>query len=231
VAGQTNDRQLIHAVVSKLMPSDTSRAQIAALGRHCWTLSAERGHVVASRGERLPGVLVLASGFAKLVLQGSRREGKVLRVVTAGEMFGAESALLGRPAPYDAVSMGDCKLVVIPAQAIFSLMDLEPRFARSVVKMLSEGNFELLAEIEAATLRRGAQRLASYLGSLVPVDAPAGPCTVRLPVSKTVVAARLGLKKETLSRLFRQLAAEGLIEVSRSEITILDRERLGEIAR
>jgi CRP-like cAMP-binding protein len=49
---------------------------------------------------------------------------------------------------------------------------------------------------------------------------------VRLPVSKTLVAARLGVKKETLSRLLRQFAAEGVIEVSRREISILDREAL-----
>ena len=53
---------------------------------------------------------------------------------------------------------------------------------------------------------------------------------MRLPVSKTVVAARLGLKKETLSRLFRQFADDGLIEVSRRDITILDRGRLTETA-
>ena len=48
----------------------------------------------------------------------------------------------------------------------------------------------------------------------------------RLPVSKTLLAARLDMKKETLSRLLRRLAADGLIKVSGREIAILDRERL-----
>ncbi|HEU4923443.1 MAG TPA: helix-turn-helix domain-containing protein, partial [Burkholderiales bacterium] len=71
---------------------------------------------------------------------------------------------------------------------------------------------------------------ASYLGALA--ESPAGngggngSTVVRLPVSKTLVAARLGVKKETLSRLLRQFAAEGVIEVSRREISILDREAL-----
>ena len=231
MAKQTSDRELIHAVLTRLMPfSQTSRTQIAALEKSCWTFSAQRGQVVASRGKPLPGVLVLAYGSAKLVLQRPHREGKVLRVVAAEEIFGEASALLGRTAPYDAVAISDCKLIVMPSAAILSLMDREPGFARSLVKILSEGNLELLDEIQAATLRPGAQRLASYLASLVPADAPPGPCTVRLPVSKTVVAARVGLKKETLSRLFRRLAADGLIAVSRNDITILDRRRLSEIA-
>jgi Bacterial regulatory proteins, crp family. len=53
---------------------------------------------------------------------------------------------------------------------------------------------------------------------------------VHLPVSKSVVAARLGLHRETLSRLLRQFADDGLIAVSRRDIAILDPERLTEVA-
>jgi len=58
-----------------------------------------------------------------------------------------------------------------------------------------------------------------------------GTHTVRLPVSKTLVAARLGITKETLSRLLRSLAERRLIEVSQREIAILDRAALSEMAR
>ena len=226
---QAREQGLIHAVVSRVMPfHDTSSVHIGALEKQCWTFVARAGEVLVKRGDRLPGVCAIAYGSAKLVLQRSHHEGRVLRVVTAGQTFGEATALLGLPAPYDAVALSDSKLVVIPSAAILSLIDREPRFARSVIKILAERNLEVLEEIEASTMRRGAQRLASYLGSLVPPDAPSGPCTVRLPVSKTVVAARLGLKKETLSRLFRQFADDGLIEVSRRDVTILDRRRLTE---
>jgi CRP-like cAMP-binding protein len=52
---------------------------------------------------------------------------------------------------------------------------------------------------------------------------------VRLPVSKTVVAGILGVKKETLSRLLRDLSERRLIAVSRRDITILDRAQLADI--
>jgi len=41
-----------------------------------------------------------------------------------------------------------------------------------------------------------------------------------------VVAAMLGVKKETLSRLLRDLSERRVIAVSRREITILDRAQL-----
>ena len=49
---------------------------------------------------------------------------------------------------------------------------------------------------------------------------------MRLPATKTTVAARLGVKKETLSRMLRQLAAGGVVQVAGREIAILDRAAL-----
>ena len=225
------DAQLVQGVVSRLkLFWGASPEQIAGVVRHCWTLPARAGDVLAKRGERLPGVFAVAYGFAKLALCEPEHEERVLRVVTTGQTFGEASALLGRPAPYEASALSDSKLIVIPSASIFGLIDLEPRFARNVVKVLGERNLELVEELAAATMS-GAQRLASYLHSLVQDGADTSASrTVHLPVSKSVVAARLGLKKETLSRLFRQFAADGLIVVSRRDIEILDAERLTEVA-
>lgn len=71
-----------------------------------------------------------------------------------------------------------------------------------------------------------AQRLARYLATLAGTEAEA-----HLPTSKTVIAARLGMKKETLSRLLRAFAERGVIDMTRRDIRILDRARLAELAR
>ena len=63
-----------------------------------------------------------------------------------------------------------------------------------------------------------------------PVDGN-GQLTARLPATKTLVASRLGMKKETLSRLLHDLASRRLITVSRREIAILDARALRALAR
>ena len=52
----------------------------------------------------------------------------------------------------------------------------------------------------------------------------------RLPATKTAVAARLGVKKETLSRLLHALAARSVIEVRGRDVAILDRAGLAALA-
>lgn len=225
------DLRFAEGVVSNLsLFSGISPSQRAAVAKHCWTLSARRGATLVSRDKPLAGVYALAYGSVKLALRGTDNEERVLRLASPGQTFGEAAALLGRPSRYEALALVDSRLIVIPSAAIFSLIDRAPRFARNMVKRLAERTFELLAEVETATMRRGSQRLASYLDSLAEPATAAGSCTVRLPVTKTLVAARLGVKKETLSRLLRQLAAEGVIAVTRRDIAILDRTRLAERA-
>ena len=208
-----------------------SPSQATAIARRSWILAEERGGCVASRGSRLAGIMLLAYGSVKLALRRASGEERVVRLLSAAQTFGEATALLGKPCPYDAIALSDCKIAVIPAAAVLGLMDNDARFARRIALLLAERNHDLMGELESATLLRSAERLASFLASLSDGNAD-GAYTVSLPVSKTLLAARLGMKKETLSRLLRQLATERVIEaVSQREVRIIDALRLAELAR
>jgi CRP-like cAMP-binding protein len=224
------DQRLMQGLVPRLrifwgVPAES----LGPLIKQSWVLAAARGTNVVQRGARLPGVFALAYGSVKLSLRGDDAEERVVSLVSPGQTFGEAKALLGRAARSDATTLTDSKLVVIPSAAILSLMDREPRFARAMVFVLADRTLDLLAEVESAT-QRGAQRLASYLVALAQGNGDSGD-TVRLPVSKTLVAARLGVKKETLSRLLRELGGRGLISVERREVRILDRIGLAAVTR
>lgn len=206
-----------------------SHAHAAALAPQCKASSARRGELIVRRGAPLPGVLVLSSGTVKLSLRSAEGDERVLRIVVAGEAFGEPTALLGKPCLYDAVALTDARLLNVPVAAILGLVARDRKFARFMVLALSSRSYMVLTELAAATTQRGAQRLAGYLESLQKTNGSRG-ATVQLPVSKTVVAALLGMKKETLSRLLRQFTSEGLIGMTRREIAILDPERLAACA-
>lgn len=224
---QLRDRRLIEGVLAN---SDVFRGvaatHLAALARQCSTIHARPAEVIAAAGARLPGAFAVAYGTVKLAFRANGGEERVFRLVQAGQTFGEPSALLGRPSPYEARALAESKVVVIPAAAIFAAIERDPRGARQLALTLAERNVSLLAEVEASSMLSSAQRLARYLATLAGTEAEA-----HLPTSKTVIAARLGMKKETLSRLLRAFAERGVIDMTRRDITILDRERLAELAR
>jgi CRP-like cAMP-binding protein len=187
--------------------------------------------VIAQRGALLPGVLLLSAGSVKLCVRAADGDERVLRIVGAGESFGEPTALLRKPCLYDVIALSDAKLVSIASAGIFGLLARDQRFARVLVLALAARSYMVLAELEAATTQRGAQRLANYLDSLPKQRSARGGATVHLPVSKTIVAALLGMKKETLSRLLRQFATGGVIGMTRRDIDILDPAKLSAAAR
>ena len=88
-------------------------------------------------------------------------------------------------------------------------------------------------EMERARLRRiFTQGLDSVVGYLLQQCPQEGDCTgsfdISLPTSKQVIASRLNLTPETLSRIFHDLTSNGLIGVSGKQITINDVKRLRE---
>jgi CRP-like cAMP-binding protein len=206
------------------------RRHVAELARHVRSLHVARGHVIFRRGDRIEGFYAVAYGMVKLALRGTNGEEKVLRLVGPGESFGEAAMYLDRPVQLDATALTDSMILFIGAAPAFALIASDPGFARGLLASMSQRMFTLVADLEAASLRDGVQRVAAYLGSHAQAGAPAPP-VVRLPATKTVIASRLGVTKETFSRLLRELGALGLILVRKREITLLDAKRLAEVAR
>ena len=225
------EQRLVDGVLAHLgLLADVAPPHVTAMARRCWIQEQRRGEVVVRHQARPAGIYAVADGSVKLVLRAARGEPRVLRLVTAGQTFGEAHALIARPSDFDALAVTQCKLVVIPIDAVLQLAERDARFARNLMMTLAQRWVDLLRAHEAATTQRSAQRLASYLEALAGPNGSPGRTVIALPVTKTMVAAQLGVKKETLSRLLRQFSARGLIEVSRREIAILDRAALAAAA-
>lgn len=225
--GNGRDPRLIEGILSNLgLFREVGRPSVALVASHVRIEYCRRGALIARRGERLPGVIGIAYGLLKLVLPRPNREGKVLRFLGANETFGEAVSLLDRPCSLDVVALADSMLAVIPVRPLQQLQERDLTFAGNLVRTLAEGQIRLVREIDASTGHRSAQRLAAYLESLAEPATGPGACAIHLPVTKSALAARLGITKETMSRLLRELKNQGLILMQGGNITILDRGRL-----
>lgn len=226
------NRRVLEGVISGLpVFRRLSRADLGMLVDQAQLREVRRGATIIRRGERMPGLVALAYGSAKLALRRPNGEEKVVRIIGPGECFGLAASLLDRPCPIDLVALADCLPATIPPVPLLRLLQGDAAFARGVAHLLAERMLELVTELEASTQHSSLQRLACYLDSLAqPGGPPGGAWIVQLPATKTTVAARLGVKKETLSRMLRQLAADGVVQVAGREIAILDRAALARLA-
>jgi CRP-like cAMP-binding protein len=220
---------LLEGVIANMpMFRQVARPHLAELARHARVQHVRRGATICRRGESLNCFFGVAYGLVKLALRADGGEEKVLRLVGPGETFGEALVFRERPNPLEAAALADTMVVVFPAQAVIALLEHDLNFARGLLCSLSERMHSLVAEVEASTLMSARQRVATYLESL---GADSANGRARLPATKTVIAARLGITKETFSRLLREMANQGLIEVERRDILLRDRARLAAIAQ
>ena len=79
--------------------------------------------------------------------------------------------------------------------------------------------------MEDYSLRSSTQRIIGFLLQLAGAAA-SGAVECELPASKHVIASRLNLTPETLSRILHNLTEFDLIAVKGKKITVLDAEQL-----
>jgi CRP-like cAMP-binding protein len=221
---------LVTGVLDKLpLLQGVSPDAVRELATQSTVLRTARGEFIVRRGERVPSLYAVAFGTVKSRLPRPPASEVVLRLLGAGTTFGTTAVVLGAPSQVDVVALDDTMLVAIRAGCVLAMAERNLRFSRNLARALAERNRALVTELESGKLR-SAQRLAAYLDSIAEPAAEPGLLAVRLGVSKTLLAARLGIKKETLSRLLREFASDGLIEVSGRTIAIRDVAALRQIA-
>jgi len=69
-------------------------------------------------------------------------------------------------------------------------------------------------------------RLVSYILRQLPAGRAREPRVVRLTIPKRWLAAQLAMTPETLSRLLARLREEGVINIDRQRLIVLDEQKL-----
>lgn len=217
--------------------SDEQRARIAERTRQ---LRVSRGETLFHRGDPAAGTYIVVYGQIKLSFVSTTGVEKVIEILNQGQSFGEAVMFLDVPHVVTAQALADSLLLLIPKEVVYEGIDHDPGFARRMLAGLSRRLHQLVADVESYSTRSGTERLIGYLlrdcGIEAPrdscaADLPAGPVDVELPVAKGIIASRLNLTQEHLSRILHDLSALKLIEVHGRRIRILDLQRLRQHTR
>ncbi|MBL6078175.1 helix-turn-helix domain-containing protein [Belnapia sp. T18] len=100
----------------------------------------------------------------------------------------------------------------------------DPALGRATIELLSRHWRLMVDQVVDLKLRSSERRVARFLARRVPEEAGAG--VAARPEPRTVIAARLGMTLETLSRTLNALEAPGVIRMSPREAHVVDRARL-----
>jgi len=178
-----------------------------------------------NKGDRLDGIYVVVTGQVKLFLPTPQGSEKVVGTMNSGASFAEAVVFLDIPAPVSAQATQDGVLLIASKDALLSVLDRDPQFARKMLASLSMKLHQLMADMETCTLMSSVQRVVCYLSHQIPEEGMP-EFDVKLDTSKQTLASQLSLAPETFSRALSHLVKSGLIEVYGRTIHIKDARRL-----
>lgn len=184
------------------------------------------GEFVFVEGEQPRGLYVLESGWVRAVKMSAQGREQVLQFVGPGEPFNTVSIFTTRPNPASAMALEESVVWMVPRATVERVLRERPEFAQRVLENMAERMIYLVGLVADLSLRTVTERLAN----LVLERSEGGVLERPKWFTLAELAARLGTVPDVVQRAMGRLQSEGIIDVTRREIRILDEERLRQLS-
>lgn len=190
--------------------------------------TVRKGQSIFAEGDPGNGFYVVGSGLVKIYKLSLEGKEQILHLFGPGEPFAEAAVFTGSSFPAHAMALEESRVFFFPRQAFIELIRQNPDLAMNMMAALSMRLKKFAHLIENLSLKEVPGRLAAHL--LFLSEQQGDTDTVALPVSKTQLASLLGTIPETLSRMLAKLAKQGYLAINGPQITILQRDRLEDLA-
>ncbi len=188
--------------------SDLPQAELQKLIEVSSVHDYPRGKLLFLRGEPATNIYLLLDGWVKIYRDTPDGEQTVIGILRTGETVAEAAIFLGQDYPASAEVVSTSRLLEIPADFLLNLLRHDSDVAIKMLGTLSQRMRGLVLHIEQIQARSTPQRLGDFLLGLC--GEKEGSAVIDLPYDKSLVAARLGMKPESLSRALAKLRDFGV---------------------
>jgi CRP-like cAMP-binding protein len=180
------------------------------------------GDHLFSQGQLADRFFLLRAGEVKLYRLSLTGNEKVIEIVQPGQVFAEALMFMDAPLyPVNAQALTVVEIYAINNKQFLNILRDSIDTCFRVMADISLRLHQLLNEIDALTLQNATLRLVNFLLSQVPGDA-GNTADVALPAAKNIIASRLSIQPETLSRILHNLGKQELISVKGLNVQIHD---------
>lgn len=180
------------------------------------------GEIIMLEGDEDAPVFFVTEGYARVFH--SNPDGREQTIITLGPgaAFNLPAAFSDhRAAPASVIAVGPARLLTVPPEDFSRVAVETPEIALAVLRDFSDKLRHFARLTHDLSLRSVRGRLARLL--LARAQSDDEPL---LRWTQEEIAAQIGTVREVVSRTLRAFAREGLIDITRQRITILDPEGL-----
>ena len=182
-----------------------------------------RNSMLFQAGNRADAFFIVLSGVVKLFALTEDGRESIVEIVEPVSSFAEAAMFAGGVYPVAAEVVEEAALVRVGAREFFNELRANPAVAGRMLGSLLRWERRLAGELRRQRDFSPMERVAELLVSLTPQAQ--GETVVTLPMKKLVIASRLGMKPESLSRVLARLRDFGVHTQGRT-VRIEDVSRL-----
>lgn len=195
-------------------------------------ITSKTSKVLFQQSDPLTNIYAVSSGIFKLCQQTDSDEENIIGLRFPGELIG-EDALYLKTYNYTAISVGDSCVCKVSVEQMTSCGKLVPEIQQNLVVLLSRQSYVRQRNFQAYIGKKSADSLlAAFLLNIIErnADYTGNDDSIDLSLSRNDVANFLGLRRETLSRVFSKFQKEQLIQIDGKNIQLLEVAKLTKLA-
>lgn len=210
-------------VFEDLKPTDLSLIDNATTER-----CIARGATVFAEGEPGEGFHFIRSGKVKIIKLAADGREHILNILGPGEVFAEVLLFNDAPYPATAVAVEDSLVGVIRNRDLEALLTEHPRLAVHIIRVMSKKLLYIQSKVKIFALEDSRAKIAQTLGYLLErYGRQTGRgVEVALEINRQDIANMAGTTRETVSRVFRTLKDDGVLEDDERRIIVREPQRL-----
>jgi CRP/FNR family transcriptional regulator len=201
--------------------SGVEKARCDSIANEMRCISYASGQIIVREGDELEHIFILRQGKAALYFLNPDGKKYLIDTIGCDVPFAVSEALVGSRYSGVIEIIEDAELVIVPAAQIRRLLHEDGAFAVKLAQHSMQRNLRMADLIKGFTVAAHA-RLGRYLfrQALQTSTRFERGVKFKLSMSKSELAAFLGITPETLSRTFSYLQRENVITVKGSSIIV-----------
>jgi len=186
-----------------------------------------RGQTICLQDEPARTLKVVIRGCVKLYRVTARGDEAIVETLLDGHSFDEIAALHGGKCQASAEAINDCEVMHLSIDDTNGCPEAKKEITEAVLMAASQHMNQMISHIEELKACTAVQRLSGFLVDLD--EGQSGVQEFELPFDKNVLAGKLGMQPESLSRAFKRLKSAG-VESVRRKVTIADFGNLRDFA-
>lgn len=191
----------------------------------CAVRRYEKGAEIFQQGDASPHFFGVLDGWVKVHRLTNSGEQALLGLFGKGETFAEAAMFLGHTYPASAEAAETSRLCLFSTEAFEKAAARSPTVLFGMLGAISQHLHEMTLQVEQLKTRNARQRIGLFL--LRMSGGSHGSRTIELPYDKALLAGRLGMTPESLSRNIAALKTIG-VSVAGQRVTVEDCNRLAQ---